>query len=269
MTAASKPVALVTGVSGGIGLATAKLFASKGWIVVGTMRSRRPTAQLGALPFDLQPAEMSRAADLAAVVERTVKTYGRLDAVVCNAGYGLLGPIDSYEYAQMRDQLAVNTLAPAELVRLAVPAMKKRGGGVVVLVSSVFGRVGVPWYSLYSASKFALEGLGEALSYELAPAGIRVKLVEPAAVNTAWWGSLRRGTVRKWHDSELTGRLGTEHLRSEHGMSPDKVAAGVFGAATDRRPRLRYPLGRTRLVTVAARLLPERLFRRLVVRALM
>jgi NAD(P)-dependent dehydrogenase (short-subunit alcohol dehydrogenase family) len=268
VTKASKPVALITGVSSGIGLASAKLFSQRGWIVVGTIRSRRPTAALKALPVDLQPAEMARPGDLARVVERAVRTYGRLDALVCNAGYGLLGPIDSYDLAQMRDQLTVNTLAPAELVRQVVPVMRKQGSGAIVLVSSLYGRVGVPWYSLYCASKAALEGMGESLALELAPAGVRVKLVEPSSVNTAWW-KLRRGAARKWRDSELTGRLGTEHLRATHGMTPERAAAAIYQAASDRRARLRYPLGSTRMTSLGARLLPERVFRRLLRRALM
>jgi NAD(P)-dependent dehydrogenase (short-subunit alcohol dehydrogenase family) len=269
VTKASKPVALITGVSSGIGLASAKHFAAHGWLVVGTVRTRRPTAALKALPVDLQPAEMARPGDLARVVERAVKTYGRLDALVCNAGYGMIGPVDSYDLAQMRDQLTVNTLAPAELVKLVVPVMKKQKSGVIVLVSSLYGRMGVPWYSVYCASKAALEGFGEALELELAPAGIRVKLVEPAGVDTGWWAGLKRGTARKWRDSELTGRIGTEHLHATHGLAPEKVASAVFAAASDRSPRLRYPLGPTWAVTVAGRLLPERLYRALLKRSLM
>lgn len=270
MTAASKPVVLITGVSSGIGLAAARLFAARGWIVVGTVRGRRSTAPLKALQVDLQPAEMARASDLARVVERAAKTYGRLDALVCNAGYGLFGPVDSYDYTQIREQLAVNVAAPAELARLAAPVMsKQKAGGAIVFVSSLAGRLGMPWYSLYSASKFAIEGLGEGLALELAPAKIRVKLVEPAGVNTGWWTGLRRGAARKWRDDELSGRLGSDHLRSAHGLTPERVAAEIFAAATDRRSRLRYPLGRTRLVSVARRLLPEWLFARLLRRILM
>src|SRR5476651_2696928 len=121
MVKASKPVAVITGVSSGIGLACAKLFASKGWIVVGTVRGRTRTDALRALQIDLQVAEMLRPRDLERVVQVAWRTYGRIDALVCNAGYGLVGAIDMLEYAQMNEQLAVNILAPAELISLTVP----------------------------------------------------------------------------------------------------------------------------------------------------
>lgn len=246
MVKASKPVVLITGVSSGIGLATAKLFAARGWIVVGTVRGRRQTAALREMQFDLQLAEMMRPRDLERVVQTVWRTYGRLDVVVCNAGYGLIAPIDMLEYAQMNEQLAVNTLAPAELARQAVPLMRRQGYGTIIGISSAAGRVGLAGFGLYAASKFALEGLFESLSMELAAHGIRMKLVEPSGVNTPFW-------------KDADGNTSVSR-----GLSAEAVAAVVVRAATDTSSRLRYPLGYTRWVGYARRLLPERLFLRIM-----
>ncbi len=250
MTKASKPVVLITGISSGIGLAAAKLFASRGWIVVGTVRGRGRAAALRGLQFDLQVAEMMRPRDLERVVQTAWRTYGRLDVLVCNAGYGLIGPIEGLEYAQMDEQLTVNTLAPAELIRNAVPLMRRQGYGAIVGVSSVAGRIGLGGWSLYVASKFALEGMLESLYMELASSGIRVKLVEPSSVDTPFWKNLDRGQ-----------RVGGN-------LSAEAVAAAIFRAATDSGSRLRYPLGLTRWVWLGRRLLPERLFLRILRRVI-
>ena len=233
-------MALITGVSSDIGLATARIFVARGWIVVGTIRSRTRAAELRAIQIDLQMAEMMKPRDLERVVATAWRTYGRLDALVCCASTGLIGPIDTLDYARMNEQLVVNTLAPAELARLVVPLMRRQRYGVIVGVSGLIGRMGLPGYSVLAASKFGLEGLFESLAMELVVSRIRVKLVEPSA---DWAGS-----------------------GSGRGMPADGVAAAIFRAATDSRPRLRYPLGQTRWLGYARWLLPERLFLRLLQR---
>lgn len=262
MGRSNKPVVLITGVSGGIGLASARLFMARGWIVVGTVRGRARTAALRGLQVDIQLADMMKPRDLERVVEGAWRTYGRLDALVCNAGYGLVGPIETLSYVQMNEQLTVNTLAPAELVRQVVPFMRRQGGGAIICVSSLLGRTGMAGYSMYAASKFALEGLMESLAVELASGKIRVKLVEPSGVNTGFWAAIKRGSGPRRDDVpiEVYG----------HGLSPESVAAVIFRATTDRRFKLRYPVGHTRLVGYVRRLLPDRLIiwglRRIVAR---
>lgn len=266
MARSSKPVALITGVSSGIGLATAQYFLSQGWLVVGTVRGLKAKGLAG-MSLDVQSAEMTNSSDLQKTIHYIEQTYGRLDALICNAGYALIGPIDTSDYNQIRDQFMTNTVAPAELTRLVIPIMKKQGYGSIVYVSSVVGRIGLAGYSLYSSSKWAIEGLAESLSLELKDTNIGVKLVEPSGVNTAFWTSLKRGSTRKWEDREI-GRIGSEPARANHGLSPDKVAKMIFRAANDSSSKLRYPLGQTRLVELAKRLVPDRVFRILQARVL-
>lgn len=258
MVKSNKPVVLITGVSSGIGLAAATLLSQNGWIVVGTVRDNK-SQSLSGLSVDIQIAEMNNPDDLKRIMNQLEKSYGRLDALVCNAGYALVGPLDSLSYDQIRDQFLTNTIAPAELSRLALPIMKQQGKGNIVFVSSIVGRIGLPGYSMYSSSKWALEGLAESLVTELSQTSIRVKLIEPSGVNTAFWTSLRRGSGRKWDNNEL-GRVGEEADRPNHGLSPERVALEIYRAVTDTRPKLHYPLGQTRLVVLAKRWLPERMF---------
>lgn len=259
MPVSSNPVVLITGVSGGIGKATARLFAANGWRVVGTVRSTRGKL---AARIDVQPAEMTRPADLARVVHHIQLKYGRLDALVCNAGYGLLGPLSTLGYAQMRDQLATNVLAPAELTRLALPLLAG-SSGTAVAVSSLVGRTGLPGYSLYAASKHALEGLYESLALEYASGPVRFKLIEPSGVNTAFWQSTKRGSNGS-SLSKLSGRQDTEPNRAEHTLTAEQVAAMIYQATCDRSSKLRYPMGQTRRLDLAKRLLPGKLYRHLL-----
>ncbi len=261
MQRAKAPVALITGVSAGIGLATAQALVTRGWIVVGTIRGRKRPAGLRPGEVDLQPAEMTRQGDLERIVVYTWRTYGRIDALICNAGYGLIGPIDSLDYAQMKDQLAVNTLAPAELIALTVPLMRRQGSGVIVAISSIVGRTGIAGYSLYSASKHALEGLFESLDLELAGTNIRLRLIEPSSVNTSFWADLRRGANRRWGAREIGRRAAAEPAQSNHGLTADQVAAAVVKAVLAPGRKLHYPLGQTRLVVLGRRLLPDWLYR--------
>lgn len=258
MVKSSKPVVLITGISSGIGLAAAALFSQNGWIVVGTVRDNK-TQLLSGLSVDIQTAEMNNPEDLNRIINHLEKSYGRLDALVCNAGYALIGPLDSLSYDQIRDQFLTNTVAPAELSRLALPIMKQQDKGNIVFVSSIVGRIGLPGYSMYSSSKWALEGLAESLITELSQTSIRVKLIEPSGVNTAFWTSLKRGSGRKWENAEL-GRVGKEAKRTNHGLSPERVAEEIYRAAIDTTSKLHFTLGQTRLVVFAKKWLPERVF---------
>ena len=248
----NRPVILITGVSGGIGQATSRVFLTAGWTVVGTVRT--PAKRRGGI--DLQPAEMTRHADLTRVMAHIDRTYGRLDALVCNAGYGLVGPLETLGYAQMRDQLAVNVLAPAELTRLALPLLE-RSGGAAVGVSSIVGLTGLAGYSVYAASKHALEGLYESLALEYADTTVRFKLIEPSGVNTGFWTALKRGKPQAGE-----GGAARTYSGQDHGLTPESVAAEIYRAVTDRSVRLRYPLGQTARLMLARRLLPESLVRR-------
>ncbi len=258
----NKPVVIITGVSSGIGLASARLFSSRGWVVVGTVRDRDYSDELAAHAVDVQMAEMTEPKDLERVVRVACRTYGRIDALVSNAGYALAGPLESLVHDQIMQQLSVNVGAAAELCRHVLPIMRKQERGAIVGVASIAGRVGLPGYSAYCASKFALEGLLESLWYEVVDSGIQVRIVEPSSVRTNFWtkglvdaapGKAYQGAGRLIAKAIAEGQI--------HGLSADEVATIVYKAVTSSSNRLHYGMGWTGPVVIARTILPDRLFR--------
>ena len=261
-----KRVVIITGVSSGIGLAAAQLFTARAWIVVGTVRSKDYPAELSTCGVDVQMAEMTSERDIERVVKQSYKTYGRIDAVVANAGYGLLGPLDSLTHEQIVSQLAVNTVAVADLARLAIPIMKTQGYGVIAAVSSVAGRVGIPGYSAYNASKFAIEGLFEALAVELAGTGIAIKLIEPSTVTTAFFGRSAKFGRRS---SDYASKVVAKTVQQGIGvLSSSTVADIIYRAVTNQNAKLHFPVGLTQPIVLAKRFMPDAWFRRILRRFL-
>ena len=179
-------VVLVTGASAGIGMATARSLAASGWTVLGA--SRRGTAGEGwsGLVMDVDDDDSVRDG-VASVLDR----HGRLDAVVAGAGWGLAGAVEQTPIADARAQFETNFWGGVRVVQAALPAMRSNGSGRIVLISSIGGVVGLPFQAFYSASKFALEGFGEAMAYEVEPLGIKVTLVEPGNVRTEFTAKRR------------------------------------------------------------------------------
>jgi NAD(P)-dependent dehydrogenase (short-subunit alcohol dehydrogenase family) len=267
MTEKSKPVALITDVGTSAGSLVAKQFIAKGWLVIGIIGSGQ-RSRVRSKALDVQPAEMTRSGDLERVIHSVVKRYRRIDVVVFNGGYSLVGPIDGLTYSQMREQLSVNVLAVAEITRLLVPVMARQGDGTIVSVANLFDRVALPGYSLYSASKYATQGLFESLHHELARFGIRVKIVDPGRISQVNQLKLVKGTARKWSDRELGPRFGLMNLPPGRTEQEAKEAVRIYRVATDKKRRLRYGPNRQRWASFCKKVLPERLYHRLIERTM-
>jgi NAD(P)-dependent dehydrogenase (short-subunit alcohol dehydrogenase family) len=172
------PNALVTGTSSGLGKLTAERFVSLGWTVTGAARNPTGEESFETIALDLADESMiERAA--AHVRDR----HGRLDALVSNAGHGLLGPWEEMTSREFRDQLEVNLVGTMALCRACLPLLRE-SGGVIVQVSSVSGQSGEALFGAYNAAKFGLEGASEALAGEVGPQGVRVVIVEPGPFRT-------------------------------------------------------------------------------------
>jgi NAD(P)-dependent dehydrogenase (short-subunit alcohol dehydrogenase family) len=238
---------VVTGASSGIGKATARLFAQKGWNVVATMR--RPDAEkdlaetgnLKLVTLDVQDPASVRAGAAAAIA-----AFGRVDAWLNNAGYGAFGPVEAGSRPQIQRQFDVNLFGVIECVQAIAPHFRANRAGVLINVSSFGGLMTVPGYSVYNSTKFALEGLSEGLWYELGAFGVRVKLIEPGAIKTEFGGRSRDA----WDISTLTDYAGfmdkvvaarDRFVRNSPG--PEIVASAIFKAANDPSDRLRYLVG--------------------------
>ena len=261
----------ITGASSGIGLETALLFHERGWNVVATMRDPdkrcTPLHDKG-LP-DLVPLDVTDSASIRAAVQYALDKYGRIDVLVNNAGYALYGPFEATTQEQIERQFDTNVFGLMDVMREVLPVFRKQRNGVLVNVASLGGRISFPLYSIYNCTKWGVEGLTEALQYELKPLGIRVKLIEPGVIKTDFYGRsldpvscealgedygdvLRRGEKR----------LGTA---DPTGSEPSVVARTIYRAATDGSWRLRYTVGGdARMVSILRRLLPERVFRRVL-----
>ena len=246
---------LITGASSGIGKSTARLFADRGWNVVATMRNPGDGSDLASRDnvlvtrLDLLDSDSIRSA-----VDAAVDRFGSIDALLNNAGYGAYGPLEATSMDVIRRQFDVNVFGLIETIKAVLPGMRRNRTGTIMNVSSVGGRVTYPLGTLYHGSKWAVEGLSEALHYELVPFGIRVKIIEPGGVRTDFSG---RSFVFT-NDPELADyqplvQAATEAIAQAASeargstptgsQEPEEVAEVIWAAATDGTDRLRYVSG--------------------------
>src|SRR3989441_8309578 len=232
---------LVTGASSGIGQAIAQLLAQRGYNVFGTARkpAAAPRTGITMVALDVRSDDSVRTC-----VERVLSQAGRLDVLVNNAGYNLMGAAEETSLAEAKAQFETNFFGVVRMVNAVLPAMRKAGSGKIINIGSLAGITAIPFGAFYTASKFAIEGYTEALWHELRPLGISASVIEPGFVHT----KIGEGTqiaaaplppydgVRQ----RATAALG-RHV--EHGIAPETVAKTVLRVVQSRSPSLRYPVG--------------------------
>jgi NAD(P)-dependent dehydrogenase (short-subunit alcohol dehydrogenase family) len=266
--AAGPGVVLITGASAGIGLVTADQLCGRGWTVVGA--SRRGTGSSsssnGWTPLTM---DVDDDASVQAGVDGVVAAHGRLNAVVACAGWGLSGPVEQTPIDEAKRQVETNFWGAVRVVQAALPVMRRQGSGRVVLVSSIGGVVALPFQAFYSASKFALEGYGEALAYEVAPFSIAVTLVEPGNVRTEFTARRRKvvppvgGAVEgDPYEAMVARSVGLMERDEANGVPASDVAASIIRVLESRRPPRHVSVGKMgeRVGIMAKRLLPYRWF---------
>jgi len=241
---------LITGCSSGIGLSVAENLKSRGWRVFASARKPQDVARLSAQGFEAlrldvcDPASMERALAILLTL-----TGGRLDALVNNAGIAVPGAVEDLSRDSLQRQFDTNVFGLTDLTRRILPVMRRQGRGRIVMISSILGRVAVPWRGAYTASKFALEGLSDTLRLELRGSGIQVALVNPGPVKSRF----RDNSLKNFDalvDAAASVHAGKyAQLRSETGArkddqaftaDPGAVAAKVAHALESRRPKTRY-----------------------------
>jgi NAD(P)-dependent dehydrogenase (short-subunit alcohol dehydrogenase family) len=254
----SQPIALVTGASSGIGQATAELLAAHGFTVFGTSRTpREDTRSYTWLPLDVRSDDSVQAA-----VQSLLAQAGRIDVLVNNAGYVQSGAIEENSVADAQAQLDTNLLGVIRMVKAVLPVMRQQGSGRIINISSIVGHVAPPYAGLYATSKFALEGLSEALSAEVRPFGVSVSLVEPSYVKTPIVSQPPTTPLAAYTNARQAAQQSLM-TNTEKGMEPGAVARAILRAATTTRPRLRYPVGRDgKALLLLKRLLPGSAFER-------
>ena len=257
----TRPVAIVTGASGGIGEASARALHAAGYRVFGTYR-RAPATRVPGIEYlacDVTSDESVRAA-----VGEVVSSGGRIDLLVNNAGVGLIAGAEESSLEQAKSLFDVNLFGVIRLIQAVLPTMRRQRAGRIVNISSVMGLIPAPFMVLYAASKHALEGYSESLDHEVRGSGIRVVLVEPAYTRTSFEGNVYQADRQlDVYQSARTNAAGVMRDAMKVADSPELVASAVLTASTAAAPHRRYAAGRTaRQVSLLRRFVPASAFDR-------
>lgn len=248
---------LITGASSGIGRATALLFAEKGWNVVATMRRPEAETELTALESVLVAAlDVTDSASIHGAVEGALERFDSIDVLLNNAGYGAYGPLEATPTEGIERQFDTNVIGLLEVTKAVLPQMRAQRSGVIVNISSVGGKITLPLGTLYHGTKWAVEGLSEALSFELEQFGVRVKIVEPGAIETDFAGrsfDFSNDESLEEYQPLVQGFMGAVEGFFENASPPSRVAEVIHEAVTDEGPQIRYIVGDDAEQLIAAR----------------
>lgn len=233
----------ITGASAGLGKATAKLFHSMGWKVIATMRHPEKETELSELenltlfPLDITDTEQ---------IDRTVNqalSSGSIDVVFSNTGYGLVGALEYYSDEQMVKQIETNLTGVLRVTKAFIPYFKERRNGLFITTTSIFGYSSCPLSSVYNATKWALEGWSESISYDLALFNIGIKTVAPGGIKSNFINAMQAVESKGYEpiNDRMNELIANGHLFSFSDV--EDIAAVVYEAATDNKDQLRYIAG--------------------------
>jgi NAD(P)-dependent dehydrogenase (short-subunit alcohol dehydrogenase family) len=244
-------IALVTGSSSGIGLETSLTLARDGYHTFASMRNTSKSGKIQErikkdnLPIDIIELDVDNEESIVSAIKKIMADCGRIDVLVNNAGYGQFGCTEDVPVEEFRKQFETNFFSIVRIIQEVTPIMRKQNSGIIVNVSSVAGRMGLPGSPAYISSKFALEGLSECLRYELGMFGIKTTLIEPGVVKTNFFDSMKIPESKidpKY--SELTNHILTGlKMMAEMGTAPSQVAEVILKAIHDKEILPRYMVG--------------------------
>lgn len=238
---------LITGTSSGIGKAAVLEFAKHGWNVAATLRQPEKEQAFRNLSNVKRYAlDVTHPESIHKALTDAKRDFGSIDVIVNNAGYGLDGVFEAMTDESIEKQFNTNVFGLMRVTREAIKIMREQGSGKIIQISSVGGRVTFPLFSIYHATKFAVEGFTESLHYELLPFNIQVKLIEPGLIQTEFTGRSREFVKPDYtsvYDSYLKKFEKAAANAMKNAESADVVAKAIYQAATDTGNRLRYPIG--------------------------
>jgi len=256
-------IAVVTGSSSGIGFATSLLLARNGFHTYATMRNLKKSTSLvdviqrEKLPLQVIQLDVNDDKSVKDTIDKIIAERGKIDVLINNAGYGLVGCVEDLSLDEVRHIFETNLFGVIRVTQAVLPIMRKQKGGTIVNISSVVGKIGLPVTPAYISTKFALEGLSESMRYELEQFGIKVIIVEPGAVRTDFSDNIK--VAKKAMDpnslySQLTQKVSAGlKLLLKHGTPPEEVAKVILKAVTSSNPELRYPVGNDAVMIIEAR----------------
>src|ERR1700733_11892986 len=231
----------ITGASSGLGKASAKLFAAKGWNVIATMRSPTKETELGNLPnvsvLELDVSNPTQIHDVAQAVTKT----GGVDVVLNNAGYALTGPLEVSTDEQVVTQISTNQIGAIFVTKAFIPHFRERKSGMFLTTTSIGGLVAFPLNAVYHATKWALEGFNESLAFELKPFNVTVKTVSPGSIKSDFMRKSDAGQLEPYNS--MFKKMIEMFSHALPGSEPEDIAKVVYEAVTDGKDQLRYLAG--------------------------
>ena len=261
---------LITGTSSGIGKQTALYFSEKDWNVIATMRNpeKGKTEFEEKKNIEVVHLDVLDISSIQKAIDQSVTTYGKIDVLVNNAGYAIVGPFEASTQEAIRKQFHTNVEGLMDVTREIIPFFRTQKSGTIINVSSMAGRMTYPFYAVYNSTKWAVEGFSEDLQFELRPFNIKVKIIEPGFIDTDFYG--RSKDVMKKNELvaydtpvERMARFEENLMKRGWCSLPDVVAKTIYKAATDGTWKLRYHSGRFSGTFLGLRkIVPERVFLR-------
>ena len=248
---------LITGASSGIGKETAKLFQSKGWNVIATMRNPENESELKQLENVLvTKLDVLDLDSIQKAFTEGVQAFGSIDVLLNNAGYGAYGPLEAISRDQVLRQFNTNVIGLLDVTKTVLPHFRQNKKGIIINISSMGGKVTFPLGSLYHGTKFAVEGISESLNYEVAQFGGQVKIVEPGMIATDFSGrslDFSNDETMTEYQNLVTSIMAAVPALAQHASPASMVAEVIFRAATDGTDQLRYVAGEDAKTLIANR----------------
>ncbi|VAX16253.1 Putative NAD(P)-dependent oxidoreductase EC-YbbO [hydrothermal vent metagenome] len=266
---------LITGCSSGIGLCVAHGLKKRGYFVIATARTSRDVDTLKAHGFESVPLDLADSASIRSAVDEALKiTGGELYGLFNNGAYGLVGAVEDLSRDAIRDQFEVNLFGTMELTNLLIPVMRAKGVGRIIQNSSVLGFVSLPFRGAYNASKYALEGLSDAMRLELKGSGVRVSIIEPGPIISKFrenaYAAFKKyidpeRSFHRKHYEKTVERLTHEGPVMRGTLPPEAVLEKVIHALESPRPKIRYYVTiPTHIAAMLKRLLPHWMMDRVI-----
>lgn len=254
---------MITGSSSGIGKETVKLFQTKNWKVAATMRVPEKAEDLQRIAdVECIRLDVTDVDSIKSAIETTIEKFGRIDAIVNNAGYGLVGAFEAATPEQIEKQFQTNVFGLMNVCREILPVFREQKRGTIVNVASVGGRITFPLYSLYHGTKWAVEGFSESLQFEVRPFNIKVKIIEPGPIKTDFYDRSQDLTTKDGldaYDSFAQNVMPRMRKAGENAPDGSLVAEVIYNAVTDGSWKMRYSAN-SRMLLMLRKFLPNALF---------